>query len=448
MTSQQPPTPQRPVRRRDLRTENVIRTPQTSDTSSLWVQNTSPKDSNLLADSTNSTQPFSVYVPASTEPTSISTQATNNLSQTTQANFTPGRQESPPANKTKNTKHSSSRLLGPLVLILVLGLVVLGGWFSISYVYNEFFSNDYTGEGKAQVTIEIPNGASGSQMADILFKAKVIKSTEAFIEAFNQNPNATSISPGVYKLKQQMSAKIAISALLDKNTKVEKGILIPPNFTVKQIKARLEKELGISAQEVELAFKNLKLPADAKGNPEGWLAPATYPAVPGKNPTELLQQMVDLQVKNLKDLKVPENKWEYILTIASIAQAEVNHKGEYGKVVRVLENRMANPKVTNGILQVCSTITYGLEKPGLEITTADYQSTNKYNTYLYPGLPPSPIGSPSIEVIKEAINPPPGKWYYFATINIDTGETIFSETYAEQEKAVAKLRQWEKENGH
>jgi UPF0755 protein len=44
--------------------------------------------------------------------------------------------------------------------------------------------------------------------------------------------------------------------------------------------------------------------------------------------------------------------------------------------------------------------------------------------------------------IKAAANPTPGPWLYFVAVNLKTGETVFSATYAEHEAAVKQLDQW------
>ena len=48
-----------------------------------------------------------------------------------------------------------------------------------------------------------------------------------------------------------------------------------------------------------------------------------------------------------------------------------------------------------------------------------------------PGLPPAPIDSPGEAAIEAAINPADGDWLYFVTVNLETGETKFAETYDE-----------------
>jgi UPF0755 protein len=73
-------------------------------------------------------------------------------------------------------------------------------------------------------------------------------------------------------------------------------------------------------------------------------------------------------------------------------------------------------------------------------------TNNPYNTYVYPGLPPGPISSPGSLAIEAALNPAPGDYLFFVTINLNSGETIFSETLREHEKAVELYRKWLREN--
>ena len=58
------------------------------------------------------------------------------------------------------------------------------------------------------------------------------------------------------------------------------------------------------------------------------------------------------------------------------------------------------------------------------------------------GLPATPISNPGDTAIDAAMHPADGNWLYFVTWNMDTGETIFSDTYAEHEAAIAKWDEW------
>ena len=67
---------------------------------------------------------------------------------------------------------------------------------------------------------------------------------------------------------------------------------------------------------------------------------------------------------------------------------------------------------------------------------------NPYNTYANPGLPIGPIGNPGDVAIDAALHPADGPWLFFVTVNLDTGETVFSTTVDEHEAAVAQLQDW------
>ena len=102
---------------------------------------------------------------------------------------------------------------------------------------------------------------------------------------------------------------------------------------------------------------------------------------------------------------------------------------------------------THGLLQMDSTAQYGygLSHEG-PVSSWPWESVvsdqNPWNTYEHAGLPASPIANPSDAAIKAAQNPAEGPWFYFVTVNLDTGETVFSETYAEQQAAEAEYAKW------
>jgi UPF0755 protein len=76
-------------------------------------------------------------------------------------------------------------------------------------------------------------------------------------------------------------------------------------------------------------------------------------------------------------------------------------------------------------------------------TTAEERADdNPYNTYFHTGLPIGPIGAPGETAIDAAINPAEGNWIFFVAVNLATGETEFTSTLSEHNKAVQKLRDW------
>ena len=180
-------------------------------------------------------------------------------------------------------------------------------------------------------------------------------------------------------------------------------------------------------------------------NPEGYLFPATYTVEPGTSATDLLKQMVAKTVDVSKTLDIDTRasalglSGEEILTVASILEYEAKKDEDYPKVARVLYNRL---KVDQA-LQLDSTVSYVSKRKGDVFTTAEERADpSAYNTYKHTGLPPGPIGSPGEKTIEAALNPAEGDWLYFVAVNLETGETVFSETKAEHDTAVVKLQEY------
>ncbi|QRV02936.1 endolytic transglycosylase MltG [Arcanobacterium phocisimile] len=354
--------------------------------------------------------------------------------------------------KARRAYRRKKRIRTALVLFITCVVVVAATVVAVPYVHSVFSSqavSDYEGPGSGEVIVEIPEGATGTSMADILAEADVVASSSAFVNAFKSDPRSASIQPGAYRLKLKMSGQGAVSALLDPATKAELKITIPEGFAKAQIAERVANVMEVPLDEVTAVINDaqaLGLPAEANGNAEGWLAPATYTVAPNADVTEVLSDMVSKRITGLEKIKLPRENWQRTLTVASIVEREVNWPEHYGQVARVIENRLNNTDQVGGKLQMDSTTMYGVGKFGGIPSEEELQNDNPYNTYLYPGLPPFPISNPSLDVIEASANPPAGDWLFFVTVNLDSGETLFSNNLEEHSKNVEILRQWYAEN--
>jgi len=345
--------------------------------------------------------------------------------------------------------------LTSLVIVITLAAVGVLGYKAIGIMRDASaqatHAEDYKGNGEGEVTVTIPEGASGLDIGDILQEKGVVASGKAFTNAVKNNPKGDTIQPGTYKLKKKMSANAALQALLDPETKGDHTLTVSAGHTKQIVKDRLKQVGNFTDEQIEAAFADtagIGLPAEAGGNVEGWLAPGTYDVTEKATPKDLVKQMVSRTVTQLKDLKVPKEDYHAVLTKASIIEREVNDSRYYGQVARVIDNRLAQTNgETHGLLQMDSTVQYGLGRfGGIPNSTELADSNNAYNTYVHQGLPPGPIGSPSEEAIKAVLNPPAGSWLYFVTVNLETGETLFSSTSEEQKANTKKLDEYCKKN--
>ncbi|KQX41766.1 endolytic transglycosylase MltG [Streptomyces anulatus] len=218
-------------------------------------------------------------------------------------------------------------------------------------------------------------------------------------------------------------------------------LMIPEGRRASQVYEAVDRALDLKPGSTRKAATtvDLALPAQAEGNPEGYLFPATYPIDAATEPAGLLRYMADTARKHFGADHVTagaqrNNVSVYdTITIASIVQAEADTASDMGKVARVVYNRLLKDMP----LQMDSTINYALKRSTLDTTTAETQLDSPYNSYRIKGLPPTPIGNPGEEALRAAVSPTPGPWLYFVTVG--PGDTRFTDSYDEQQRNVQEF---------
>ena len=149
-------------------------------------------------------------------------------------------------------------------------------------------------------------------------------------------------------------------------------------------------------------------------------------------------------MQSLDDAGVPVEDRQRVLTIASIIQREARFEADCYKVStgHPEPSRPGNQE-TFGLLQMDSTAQYGYGEmhDGTVSSSAEaLADDNPWNTYVNTGLPVGPIANPGDEAIDAAMHPADGDWLYFVTVNLDTGETVFTDEPRRPQRAVA---QWQ-----
>lgn len=335
-------------------------------------------------------------------------------------------------------------LIGLVVLALLFGGLYLGVTKGLDLVQDQFGGTpDYSGPGTGEVVFEVKQGDSVAEMGRGLKELDVVKSVDAFTEAANANPDSTRIQVGFYTMRLQMKAEDALDVLVDPANAVNAAVTIPEGLRVVDIVKILAKNTDFSKKEFERALDDtaaLGLPDYAEGNPEGYLFPATYEFGPEAKPADMLRTMVARweQAAGDVDLVAKAESLGYtpheMMTIASLLEAE--GRGDYTpKIARVIYNRLEiDPNPANGLLQIDATVNYALGRPGIVVLTEeeiDSVADSPYNTYEQPGLPPGPIEAPGQAAMEAALNPDDGPWFFYVTVNLETGETKFTEDYDE-----------------
>ena len=330
-----------------------------------------------------------------------------------------------------------------ILLVLLLAIGGAGWWAYQTYpdqVKSLFgWSNDYTGTGTGSVDVQIQPGDFGADVANTLVAKHVTKTKAAFYDLLVSKTTQPVLVPGTYRLKEHMSASAALAAIQDPKNRVESTVAIPEGTTaagVLRITAAATGQHLADLQAIAKDYTSLGVPKSAP-NIEGWLFPATYTFQPGVTGRQMLQQMVDRAKKSLDDAGVPVSKRQRTLTLAGLIQKEGNGPDD-SKVSRVFLNRIAQGMP----LQSDATVSYGAGGTTVVPTSKQYANDNRYNTYLHKGLPVGPISNPGDAAIKAALHPATGTWLFFVTTDLATGKTVFSDTLAQHDKAVAQFAAW------
>jgi len=224
---------------------------------------------------------------------------------------------------------------------------------------------------------------------------------------------------GEYYLSRSLNSFAIAWRIVHGNYDVETvKITIPEGFTIKKISDLFDERFPLFDHSV---FKSLAQ--------EGYLFPDTY-FVPV---TATASSTIKLLSDNFKDKLGPlmptiessDKSLEEIITMASILEGEAKDQESMRIISDILWKR-----IDLGIaLQVDTSFVYINGKTTKDLTKDDLKIDSPYNTYLYRGLPPTPISNPGLESIEAALFPIKTLYLYFLTGDDD--EMHYAKTFEE-----------------
>ncbi len=337
----------------------------------------------------------------------------------------------------------------PRRLVALLAAIVLTAG-SLAYfnraelrgLVEQFTGAEYSGTEGELVTVVVKRGDVGTDVAKALVDAGVTKNYDVTLRTiYAMNP---TFFPGSYSVPSNIPSAKAVSYLVDLTNMISNRITIREGLRIGSVFKLLEEKTGIPVSSFEQEAKDYKsfdVPAEAPSL-EGYLFPATYNFDTSYSAREILNVLVQRTKDQLIEDGVAKEDWHRVLTLASVIQREARMEKDFYKVSRVFLNRLD----INMPLQSDATVSYGVGGNTFQTSAADRSDPNPYNTYKYPGLPIGPISGVGALAIDAALNPADGPWLYFVSVNLKTGETVFSETFAQHEAAVEVWRKWLREN--
>lgn len=271
------------------------------------------------------------------------------------------------------------------------------------------------------VVVSIGDGATGSDIAQQLFEAQVVKSSTAFFRLAVADSRSGRIAPGSHRIQKNLCAKDALDQLLDPQRITNLISVIEGAWSTEIADAMVAS--GFSRGEVTKAIESVDLPTGFK-TLEGLLFPAQYSFEDETSAQSALSTMIERALLEISNSGIAKGSGKYspqqLLTIASIIQAEGEPK-DFGKVSQVIRNRLK----IGMPLQMDSTVHYIQKLRGdIFLSTKSTLIKSDYNTYRKYGLPPGPIGNPGLAAMVAAVSPEAGDWIYFITVA--PGDTRFT----------------------
>lgn len=374
-----------------------------------------------------------------------------------------GSTEQPNRVAQKQRKSFSKRVIGGVIGILVALIVIIG---FLGYRYFDNATQPLNKNNQQVVQVEIPFGANGKKIADILQSKKVIKSGFVF-EYWTKAHNLSNFHAGYYQLKPSMSVS-QIAKTLNKGGSSEPiqsstgRVLIVEGSQIKTIAQTVQKQTDFTSQEFlalmkdETFIKSLaKKYPDLLGSAmqaqnvryrlEGYLFPATYTADKKTTLKQLVTQMVAKTDEEMqpyyKEIKTQKMSVQEVMTLASLVEREGSTTKDRHLIAGVFLNRLDSKWRLDSDISVF----YAINSTKSTLTAKDLQSKSPYNLRLHLGYGPGPFNSPGLISIKSVLNPTDrSKDYMYFVADLKTGKVYYAKDAAGH---AANIKKVAKHNG-
>ncbi len=325
-----------------------------------------------------------------------------------------------------------TRALKAIAVLIVAAILAAGAWFGYA-----IWGDKSHPEGTKEVIVA--RGSTFHDIATQLAGAGIIANETAFRLYAKIEHADTTAHAGEFRFPPHQTASQVLAQLESGGAQVAKWVTIPEGFTAKQIAQRLQDEGVGDARAYESAFlhDSIVVGGARTKNLEGFLFPSTY-LIPNDAAPKTVEDILIAQFRKelphdaeqkarARGLTVPQ-----VVTLASLIEREAKADDERPLMAGVYYNRLR----LGMPLEVDATIEYALPEHHDVITYGDLKIDSPYNSYLHPGLPPTPIANPGGPSLQAAFNPKPSPFLYY--VYKGNGHHAFARTLAEQNANIAK----------
>ena len=334
--------------------------------------------------------------------------------------------------------------------ILLLGCL---GWWTARVL------NPY-GEPGMAVNFTVNDGDTISSVATRLENAGIISNATIF-RWYVSTKGAIDLTPGYYALKPKDNAGSIVEALSTPPAQTFISVTFPEGMTVAQMATRLSEKMTFMNPEEFVAAANSPdtvsaLRPKSETSLEGLLFPDTYQISGDDTESRVVARLVSMMERVTRQVDLTAGakgrgfgSYE-ILIIASLIEREAKVATDRSKIAQVIYNRLAKKMK----LEIDASVKYGQDP---SMTWTDMKATDTpYNTYINPGLPPTPIANPGKASIQAALAPfgsPPASdpactglpagvkcEYLYYVLADEAGGHVFATTYEQHLLNVEKSK--------
>lgn len=328
--------------------------------------------------------------------------------------------------------------IGKIILIILVGLILLSGFF---YFYYQMAVGRKNYDGQGQAEFIITPGQRVYEIAENLKKDHLINSASAFKIYVKLNNLGAKLQAGYYHLPRNLSIKELVDIL--QHGKFDLKLTFPEGWRREEMAYNAAKQLGRESFYAD--FMN-----ESKGL-EGFLLPETYIVprdVTAKELVRVMRETFDRKYSEIFRSLGPHKSFtkEEIIILASVIEREAKRDEDRPVIAGIFIKRLKN----GWPLEADATVQYALASrvlPSLsfskltnfdfwpkEITLEGLKYDSAYNTRLHKGLPAAPICNPgalSIEAVFKAVETP--YWYYLTGSD---GVTRYASTLDEHNRNI------------
>ncbi|WP_084147231.1 endolytic transglycosylase MltG [Thermonema rossianum] len=286
------------------------------------------------------------------------------------------------------------------------------------------------------VYLYIPKGATFKTVLDSLERHDALEDKLSFAFLAKLMGYQENVKTGRYKLHPDMSNK-ELLYMLRAGRQEPIQLVVPPLRKIDNILRWLDKQLMISAEEIEQAMQQWQdtLRREGLDSTSYWciFLPNTYEVYWDVPAPRLIERMLreyrrfwnEERRQKAKAIGMTPHE---VMTLASIVQAETNKADEMPRIAGVYINRLRQ----NMFLQADPTVVHAVGDYSIRRVLKEHLTVDSpYNTYKYKGLPPGPIGIPTPQAIDAVLNYELHDYLYFCAKDDFSGYHLFAKNYNE-----------------